>query len=142
MERVPLAEAARRLGITITACRKRVARGSLPAVKLDGHWFIDLDGVGTSRPVDAGSPRGVVRGTPAGEDTGTPPPALVAVLTRERDGLAGEVAWLRAELEARRGEVRELHTLLAQAQARPLPAAAETPATPNRPAPAATPPRH
>ena len=101
MERIPLAEAARRLGLPVNAARKRVARGTLPAVKVDGQWFVDLP---------ASTPHGVPGGLPDGHPTGTP-----VEVTQ-----AAEIAFLRSELEARRREVERLHTLLAQAQARVL----------------------
>ncbi len=109
MERLPLAEAARRLGLPVTAARKRVARGTLPAVKLDGQWYVDI-------PVSA--PTGVPGVQADGLPTGTPASSPVEVTQ------AAEIAFLRSELEARRREVERLHTLLAQAQARVLPAVA------------------
>ena len=119
MERLPLAEAARCLGIPVTAARKRVARGTLPAVKVDGQWYVDLP---------ASTAHGVPGGLPDGHPTGTPlsSPSLGLAAAQ-----AAEIAFLRAELEARRREVERLHTLLAQAQARVLPAATEvtTPAS-------------
>ncbi len=42
---VTIAEAARRLGLTIEAVRKRAQRGTLPAYKDDERWFIVLDDV-------------------------------------------------------------------------------------------------
>ena len=111
MERLPLAEAARRLGLPVTAARKRVSRGTLPAVKVDGQWYVDLP---------AAAPNGVPGVQADGLPTGTPVEATQAA----------EIAFLRSELEARRREVERLHTLLAQAQARVLPPATEvTPAT-------------
>ena len=42
MERLPLPEAARRLGLSSVAVRKRAQRGTLAAEKVDGQWFVVL----------------------------------------------------------------------------------------------------
>jgi hypothetical protein len=42
MERLPLPEAARRLGLSSVAVRKRAQRGTLTAEKVRGQWFIVL----------------------------------------------------------------------------------------------------
>jgi hypothetical protein len=44
MERLPLPEAARRLGLSSVAARKRAQRGTLHAEKVDGQWFVVLPG--------------------------------------------------------------------------------------------------
>lgn len=113
MERIPLAEAAQRAGTTPAILRKRAQRGTLAgAVKVDGAWYVETPGgtpdQDTARPA----------GTPGGTDAGARWPDLVAALRQENGRLWGE-------LEARRREVERLHTLLAQAQARVLPASAE-----------------
>jgi len=109
MERITLAEAAHRAGMTPTILRKRAQRGTLTgAVKVDGAWYVETPGQDKARPT----------GTPDGTDAGARWPDLVAALQQENGRLWGE-------LEARRREVERLHTLLAQAQARALPAPAE-----------------
>lgn len=40
---VPIAEAAEQLGVTIELLRKRAQRGTMPAYKVDGRWFVVLD---------------------------------------------------------------------------------------------------
>ncbi len=40
---VPIAEAAARLGVGVELLRKRAQRGTIPAYKVDGKWFVDLD---------------------------------------------------------------------------------------------------
>ena len=75
---LPIAEAAEVLGLSATAVRKRVKRGSLAAHKgPDGCWYVEIE-----------------PGSPPGHTIDQP--ALVARLT-------DEVAFLRRELE-RRGE--------------------------------------
>ena len=41
---VDIPTAAGRMGITPEAVRKRIARGTLPATKQDGRWYVVLDG--------------------------------------------------------------------------------------------------
>ncbi len=78
---LPIGEAAEVLGISPTAVRKRVKRGTLPAHKgVDGCWYVDIQ---PTRPP----------GSPIDQDN------LVARLT-------DEVAFLRAELERRSDELR------------------------------------
>ena len=133
---VPLVDAATRLGLTTEALRKRVQRGSVPGHKRDGQWYAVLPPQG-ERPATAGqvagqdpaatshdgrsdqprldAPEAAVAGqTVQGLDTDQPPPS-------EAVALRDEVAFLRGELEARRREVQQLHTLLAQAQQLALP---------------------
>ena len=96
---VPIGEAAAQLGLTTTAVRKRIKRGSLLAAKNeDGTWTVFLD---DSPP-----------GEPTGRDAGSPPdspPAdeRVALLARENDRL-----W--QELERRSEELRRKDIIIAQ----------------------------
>ena len=84
---VPIAEAAERLGLGVELLRKRAQRGTLPAYKVDGKWFVVLDGV----------PGGVQDGQPAGggpvlDGTGRPgrnaatmpPPGAVSPAARSQ----------------------------------------------------------
>ena len=43
-EGLDIGEAAARLGITVTALRKRIQRGSVYAYKVDDRWRVVLDG--------------------------------------------------------------------------------------------------
>jgi hypothetical protein len=127
---LPAHEAARRLGITTEAIRKRIARGSLEGWRRGRRWFVVIPDVTgpedeTPRPDATAHPAPAVRSRPD-----TPPDATAHDRTPNEsqpdqgtDG--GELALLREvvgvlrdELEARRREVQQLHTLLAQAQAR------------------------
>ena len=40
---IPIAVAAERLGVGVGLLRKRAQRGTMPARKVDGKWFVDLD---------------------------------------------------------------------------------------------------
>ena len=78
---LPLAEAARRLGISENALRKRVRRGTVAAAKgADGRWYVYL-------PTDTGQAIGQATATPSGQA----PDALT-------DALRQEVEWLREQL--------------------------------------------
>jgi hypothetical protein len=127
---LPAHEAARRLGITTEAIRKRIARGSLEGWRRGRRWFVVIpDDAGpadeTPRPDATAHPTSDVRSRPD-----TPPDATAHDRTpdggpagqsgdREELALLREVVGvLRDELEARRREVQQLHTLLAQAQTR------------------------
>jgi len=134
---LPLLDAAERMGLTIEALRKRIQRGSVPGHKREGQWYAVLPPQGerpdaarkvagqasdaTSHDGRSDQPRPDAPETaPSGQTVQgpgsdqTPPSEAVA--------LRDEVAFLRGELEARRREVQQLHTLLAQAQQLALPA--------------------
>jgi hypothetical protein len=105
MDRISLAEAARRAGTTPAILRKRAQRGTLAgAIKLDGAWYVEAPG-GTPGQ-ETGRPTGMGIRQEGDADT----VETIALLRRENDRL-----W--EELAARRREVERLHTLLAQAQA-------------------------
>ena len=135
-DELPLLDAAERMGLTTEALRKRIQRGSVPGHKRAGQWYAVLPPQGerldvarqvagqnpdtTSHDGSSDQPRpdtpetAVAGQTVQGPDSDqTPPSAAVA--------LRDEVAFLRGELEARRREVQQLHTLLAQAQQLALP---------------------
>jgi hypothetical protein len=91
-----ISEAARRLGITPDAVRKRISRGGLEAHKRDGRWFVVLD----IQDNESKTREETQPGHNYSED--------------DKDRI---IAILQEELEARRREVQELHVLLQQAQA-------------------------
>jgi hypothetical protein len=91
-----ISEAARRLGITPDAVRKRISRGTLEAHKRDGRWFVVLD----VQDKESKTREETRPGHNHSED--------------DKDRI---IAILQEELEARRREVQELHVLLQQAQA-------------------------
>ena len=85
---VPLPEAARRLGVTENALRKRVQRGTVPAAKgADERWYVFLDD-------QAG-------GQGAGQDAGQATDQAAARPDRTDDlidALQAEVTWLREQM--------------------------------------------
>ena len=92
-EGLDVAIAAAMLGITPTALRKRIRRGSVTAWKVDGEWRVRLP---AGEP--AGEPSGQDAGYPVGHPAGSPPVPdaareLIATLQREN-------AWLRAHGDA------------------------------------------
>jgi hypothetical protein len=107
MERIPLAEAAQRLGLTVDATRKRIKRGILAADKdADGRWYVTLQQEGDPGEVD---PRIAALSTPA---------------TRPDEDLRTEVAFLRERLreaERERAELRRMLHLEQQTLARFFP---------------------
>jgi hypothetical protein len=106
-EKVPIREAAGRLGVSDDTIRRRLRRGELVGEQQPTPqgftWLVELPEVEPSR-----------------RDTSTTPQAPT-VPPWERDGeirrLEEMVAILREELDARRREVQELHILLQRAQA-------------------------
>ena len=84
-------EAARELGISTDAVRKRIARGSLRSDREDGHVRVWLD----------------VGGTEAGREAQVDGEALVEVLQ-------DHIADLRVQLEAEREARRRADTIIAQ----------------------------
>jgi hypothetical protein len=95
---LPLDEAAARLDLKPETLRKALAAGRRQGEKRDGRWWAWV-------PADAGMDAGTAPGT-TGTDTGMVPAAMLA-------RVEAEVAFLRAELDARTEETRRLHHLLA-----------------------------
>ena len=111
---LPLAEAARRLGLTENALRKRAQRGSVAAAKgADGLWYVFLDGLAGRADDQATEPAaGQDDGLPTGQATATPP----ARPDRTDDliaSLRAEVAFLRGEVTARSEELRRKDHIIA-----------------------------
>ena len=138
-----VAAAARQLGITASALRKRLRRGTLPAFKVGEQWYLRREGVDAARAAeraaapDTGSPTGrdtghspgAEPGRPAAYDAGrdTPDAGRDAGRDGELRRLEEQVALLHEEVNVRRREVMELHRLLAQAQQLALPPPATSP---------------
>jgi hypothetical protein len=148
MPDVPLPEAAAQLGLRPEALRKRLQRGTIAGHKDDqGEWVVTLPEPRAAPPNGAPAPNpappapapppppDLVGGQAGGHsengrvDTGgqagghvlgssSDEPALLREFVAHQRELLDE---LREELAARRREVQQLHTLLAQAQQRALP---------------------
>jgi hypothetical protein len=95
---VDIGEAARRLGTTPAALRKRIRRGTLSARKSGGVWRVTLPAgqwpgrdAGTARAEDTGLDAGSPPGRPPGQDGASDSPLTAA--------LRDEIQFLRRELE-------------------------------------------
>lgn len=96
---VPIGDAAKKLGLSTAATRKRIQRGTLEAYKGDdGLWYVVLDEDDLVLPED-----------PVVQDAG-----LVVVVDTLRD----EVQFLRKELERRTDELRAERESRAEAERR------------------------
>ena len=97
VERVDIEEAARRLNTTTDALRKKLRRGTLTGEKVDGHWYVWLNGHATAGRASASE---------------------IAIYERMIDTLQREVDFLRQELqqeqEARTEESRRRDIIIAQ----------------------------
>lgn len=138
-ELVPIAEAARRLGVSADTVRRRLKRG-----ELEGEQHPTAQGFTWLVAMPAGS--GAAEGAPAEEGAGTGEDVLeratlaerVAGLDRLADELRGDRDAWKAQAERHEEAARELRILVqgAQALARALPAnvedAPETHAEPSR----------
>lgn len=108
MDRVDIAEAARRLDTTPEAIRKRIRRGTLPAGKQDGRWWVLVDASRTND--EPGRTPGRTDGTVDGvQDAGQD-----ASRTELLGALREEIVWLRAELERRSVEIERRDVIIAQ----------------------------
>ena len=106
---IPIAEAARRLGMSPDAVRMRIHRKRLTGYKVAGSWFVVLPEANSER-----TSANTFEGS-ANERTAAPPdPDMVALLERQIAILERELAQRNAELEARRESERELRILLAE----------------------------
>jgi DNA-binding CsgD family transcriptional regulator len=109
---IPIAEAARRLGMSPDAVRMRIHRKRLPGYKVAGSWFVVLPEANSERTERT---RAKTFESSANERTAAPPdPDMVALLERQIAILERELAQRNAELEARRESERELRILLAE----------------------------
>jgi len=124
-------EAARLLGISTAAVRKRIRRGTLPALKVGEQWYVVREGLDAGSPAgqDAAQDTSGTRPLPAAYDAGrdTPDAGRAAGRDGEIRRLEEQVALLHEEVAVRRREVQQLHTLLAQAQQLALPPPAASP---------------
>ncbi|GEM_PF-1811074 len=117
MERVTLTEAARRLGLTAIAVRKRAQRGTLAAEKVDGAWTILLPARAISGQADGPASTDGPSGHPSPEVGAPPVDSTVAAELRGRvAALERETAGLWEQLAVKDRQIGELHVLLQQSQ--------------------------
>jgi hypothetical protein len=110
---IPLSEAALRLGIAVEAVRKRIRRGSLDAVKVDGRWHVLLPdgpdnptpGLDTIRGSDAVQ---VQRATSVEEATVLEMLRWLRDLQEENRSLAGQLGFAQAQLQQAQDALRML----------------------------------
>ena len=108
MQRLPIAQAATRLGVSKTALRRRVERRTVDAIKGDnGEWLVAVPDADDQ----VSTPAGVHRDTPS--DT----PAVEALST--------QLAFLQAQLIEKDRQISELHVMLQTSQ-RLIPATVPT----------------
>ncbi len=108
MERLPIAEAAQRLGVSDVTIRRRIKRGDLRAEKeptAQGYEWRVLVPITLEPPPH-----------PEHETGQAPPVADVPIQTGEADALRGTIAVLERELAARNAEVDRLLQLLSREQ--------------------------
>ncbi len=114
---VPLHEAAELLGVTVELLRKRAQRNTVPAYKVDGRWYVVLDG--TPSGLDA-APLGPVQdrtGSPGQDESQRDPPAVSPAARSQLEAIRDE--WLRplvdriGELEREAGRLQAERDALA-----------------------------
>lgn len=98
-----LAEAAEHLGVTRNALRMRVARGSVPSLRVGRRLFVRLDSTPSAhgaRTTARTAERTSERTARVRAHQERAHAALVSQLERAITRLEGDVAWLRQQLEA------------------------------------------
>ena len=103
---VPIADAAEQLGVTIELLRKRAQRKTIPAYKVDGRWYVVLDGVQDWTPGHDQD-----RTSSPGRDESRPPvvsPAAMAQLEAVRD------QWLQPLVSQIREQAEHIGRLAAE----------------------------
>jgi excisionase family DNA binding protein len=135
-QRLPISEAAEKLGLSLDVARKQVQRGQLPAEKVGNRWYVLMDQV-EAKPSETIS-------DPSQTDAPLVSDRIPDSLRPERDGeLAAlrefldskerDIEFLRSELTARTEELRRKDIIIADLTQR-LPRLAALPA-PEEPVP-------
>lgn len=122
IDRVPIAEAARRLGLSTEAIRKRIKRGSLDAQKDEhGQWWVLLPPDTAGRDQDATSQRPDAGGDTVGQVD------VLAVLQERIRQLEDERDYLRRVLADQTIAVQTMALRALPPPREPAGGAAETP---------------
>ncbi len=111
---VPLRDAAVRLSMTVNALRMRIRRGGLRAYKIDGKWFVHLPEQEAEHAGEQPEQEPEQRGEPVTERDQQP---AISALREIIDRQDREIAFLRAEVEARRQSESEFRVMLARQSA-------------------------
>jgi hypothetical protein len=115
---VSLREAARILGITLAAARKRLQRGQLAGERRQGQWYVRLTDTlhavdsNWDQPETTQRDRGPVLGQDGQQSTSA---ELIQELRAEVTALRANEGRLWDQITAREREVSELHVLLQRA---------------------------
>ena len=126
MAKVPINEAAVRLGISLDVARSRVKKGQLPAEKIRNRWYVELDNLSPLHLDGSSSPGSHLDGAhdaPSQHLDGSGVPWREYVET-----LQHELTFLRDELERRSEELRRKDIIIADLARRPLELPPATPA--------------
>ncbi len=115
---VPLHEAAELLGVTVELLRKRAQRKTIPAYKVDGRWYVVLEGLQDVQDMRLPGPVQDRTGGPGQDVQDHPPPPASTVSPAARSQLeAIRDEWLRPLVD-RIGELeREAGRLQAEREA-------------------------
>ena len=115
-QRLPISDAAEKLGLSLDVARKQVQRGQLPAEKVGNRWYVLMDQIEAKSsetiadPSQTDAPR-VSDRVPAGlrlERDGE-----IAALREFLDSKERDVEFLRSELTARTEELRRKDIIIA-----------------------------
>ncbi|MDP9355693.1 MAG: hypothetical protein M3R02_10520 [Chloroflexota bacterium] len=117
---VPLHEAAELLGVTVELLRKRAQRKTIPAYKVDGRWYVVLEGLQDVQDMRLPGPVQDRTGGPGQDVQDHPPPPASTVSPAARSQLeAIRDEWLRplvdriGELEREAGRLQAERDALA-----------------------------
>jgi len=122
---VDIGTAAIRMGVTTEAVRKRISRGTIPATKQDGRWYIVQDGIQDTGQ-DASSASGVGRPVQdtvryTGQDVQDNRPdgrdVLVVEMQDRIYSLQEQLRVMNQALSSRDSQITELVTVVRQTQA-------------------------
>ncbi len=122
---VDIGTAAIRMGVTTEAVRKRISRGTIPATKQDGRWYIVQDGIQDTGQ-DASSASGVGRPVQdtvlyTGQDVQDNRPdgrdELLDQLRSQIHDLKNQLMVMNGSLSSRDNQITELVTVVRQTQA-------------------------
>lgn len=118
-EGIPIAEAARLLGLSTEAVRKRIARRSLRGYKRGRQWHVLLDAELSGQSAAVSGHSSLASSQSGGKPDQNGLPSGQSGLSENNaykvlvDTLRDEIAFLRQQLQAREEELRRKDTLMA-----------------------------